>query len=298
MKLLRLLKHIIDYIVFFPIYCLKTKNKYNIIEDVEIVDEIIYNKKSLARFGDGEFKWLLDVPQKSFQRDSKELTKRLQEVIKSNDERVLIGIPDSINSLKNHTFEGKYYWASFYSRYLSRISRYLDYNFSYANSNISRPYMGYKDKNNDIMKAKFDNIKRIWNNKKVLIVEGELTRLGVGNDLFSNVKSIERIICPAKDAFNKYSEILEEIKRNGNGKMILVALGPTATILCYDLGISNYQAIDIGHIDIEYIWYLNNSQKKEAIYGKHVNENQKDKKTIFISDNLSKYEKEIISYIK
>ena len=36
--------------------------------------------------------------------------------------------------------------------------------------------------------------------------------------------------------------------------LFLVALGPTATVLAYDLSKIGYQAIDIGHIDISFVW--------------------------------------------
>ena len=39
-----------------------------------------------------------------------------------------------------------------------------------------------------------------------------------------------------------------------------------------DLGNLGYQAIDIGHIDIEYEWYKKGAKKKVAIRGKAVNE--------------------------
>ena len=48
-------------------------------------------------------------------------------------------------------------------------------------------------------------LKRIWDKKDVVIVEGEKSRLGIGNDLFDNMKSIQRILCPVTDAFNSYN---------------------------------------------------------------------------------------------
>ena len=54
--------------------------------------------------------------------------------------------------------------------------------------------------------------------------------------------------------------------------LILIALGPTATVLSYDLNRLGYQAIDIGHIDIEYEWFLKNATKKIKIKNKYVNE--------------------------
>ena len=55
-------------------------------------------------------------------------------------------------------------------------------------------------------------------------------------------------------------------------KLILLALGPTATVMAYDLTKLGYQAIDIGHIDIEYEWFLQKAKSKIAIKNKFVGE--------------------------
>ena len=49
-------------------------------------------------------------------------------------------------------------------------------------------------------------------------------------------------------------------------------MGPTATALAYDLYKLGYQAIDVGHIDIEYEWYLRKAREKINIKNKFVNE--------------------------
>ncbi len=47
--------------------------------------------------------------------------------------------------------------------------------------------------------------------KRYFIIEGEKSRLGIGNDLFNNSKSIKRIICPIINAFNAYDKIIIKI---------------------------------------------------------------------------------------
>jgi hypothetical protein len=46
----------------------------------------------------------------------------------------------------------------------------------------------------------------------------------------------------------------------------------TATVLARDLAHAGFQAIDLGHIDIEYEWMLRNATEKIAIPGKYTNE--------------------------
>ena len=79
----------------------------------------------------------------------------------------------------------------------------------------------------------------------------------MANDILDGAKSISRIIfCPVKNAFNKYDQILSAFNDIDTDNLILVALGPTATVLAYDLCKKGYQAVDIGHISEEYECFL------------------------------------------
>ena len=149
---------------------------------------------------------------------------------------------------------------------------------------MTRFYVGYKDKEKS--EERISNIRRIWDKRDVVIVEGELSRVGVGNDLLYNTNSIKRIIGPSKNAFSKYKEILEAICKNvTEDELILLALGPTATVLASELSKIGYQAIDIGHVDIEYEWYKSKAKMKIGVKGKSVNEaDDKSQETYDITD--------------
>ena len=56
-------------------------------------------------------------------------------------------------------------------------------------------------------------------------------------------------------------------------------MGPTATLLSFDLFKLGYKVLDIGHIDIEYEWYLRKAKKKIQIKNKYVNENKRQQKS-------------------
>ena len=81
-----------------------------------------------------------------------------------------------------------------------------------------------------------------------------MTGLGVGNDLFGNAGSIQRILAPAENAFSKYPQILDACMEQPEDSLFLLALGPTATVLASDLCKAGRQAVDIGHVDLEYEW--------------------------------------------
>ena len=75
-----------------------------------------------------------------------------------------------------------------------------------------------------------------------------------------------------ENAFEKYDEILSSVKKNcKKDDLIIIALGPTASILAYELS-EEYQALDMGHVDIEYEWYKMAVTEKVPVKNKHVNE--------------------------
>jgi glycosyltransferase family protein len=236
----------------------------------ETIDDILVNEKSMSRYGDGELRMMLNKGKIVFQQESPELSKRLREIISSDLDNLIIGLPGPLCSVKTETLDSKYFWLKFINLHGNLISEYLDPKRVYGNAGISRFYLGLKDKR--ISAHILEKLKQIWDKKEILIVEGELTRMGLGNDLFENAAGLRRMVCPAEDAFTKYDDILEAAKKHGKGRLILIALGPTATILSYDLAKSGYWAIDIGHIDVEYMWMLSKAATKVPVKGRYIGE--------------------------
>ena len=254
----------INYFLFFK--------KPKILSYNDTIQDIITNKKSLSRFGDGELRLILDEGEIGFQSRSQLLTKRLNEVLDSQLDSLLIALPNTFGLSRKQTLDSQIFWYGYLHLYGKAILKRLDLSKLYGDATITRFYIAYKDKSEITISNKIKLLKNIWDNKDILIVEGLQTKLGVENDLFDNSKSIKRILCPAKDAFNKYEEILNSTKEYGRNKLVLIALGPTASVLAYDLAKEGFWALDIGHIDIEYSWFMKKVNEKIPIEGKYVNE--------------------------
>lgn len=268
---------------------------FHIASPEETIDKIVEDKCSIARFGDGEFDMIRGTGM-NYQKYNPVLARRLNEVLNSNEEGLLIGINNVIDLryAENYVDFARNFWKGWLHDNKFKLLEILSKNKQYYSSNITRFYIDYEDKSGVGEYVK--KLKKIWNNQDVVIVEGEQSRLGVGNDLFDNMKSIQRIICPSENAFEHYEKILQEILKIDKNKMIMIALGPTATILAYDLYKMGYRAIDIGHVDIEYEWFLRKATKKIKIETKYVTEVQDGRENIQnIKDE--KYEKEIIARI-
>lgn len=275
---------------------------FKILSSIETLNYIISNKVSISRFGDGEFSIINGSAGPSFQKFHPDLQQRLKEVLESNNKRILICIPQALKP------EGRLYMEDFANKFWETQSKKLSYsilkrinNKTFGNSQITRPYMDNKKTDSNISYSKliFDNLKNIWLNKRILIIEGTHSRLGIGNDLFNTSKSIHRILCPSENAWGIYDKIYHISSiYSPNFDLTLIALGPTATILAHDLGRKNIQALDIGHIDIEYEWFLRKATKKEQINNKYVNEIQRSIPKISQKSNHTlNYNNEIIERI-
>ncbi|MGX2961378.1 SP_1767 family glycosyltransferase [Peribacillus sp. JNUCC 23] len=258
----------------------------------ETLDKIVSNKYSVSRYGDGEFA-LMYGESLMFQSHSEELRLRLNEIVKSKQQRHMVCIPNVFESVNWCTEKSENYWTKYLNLNRSRIYKMIDMKKEYYDTQVTRLYIDLKDKSK--AEERFKKFRKIWNKRDVVIVEGAQSRLGVGNDLFNDVSSIERIICPPIDAFSKYNEILNAVKKQDKSKLILIALGPTATVLAYDLSILGYQAIDIGHIDIEYEWFLQKATEKQPVKNKYIGEVDNGTCVEEIIDE--KYESEIVSKI-
>lgn len=227
---------------------------------------------SIARYGDGEFD-IIFGRQQGFQKNDVILAKRLREILFCNSvsERFLVGLPDCFGELSQFTDAVQLHWRIRLEKERIRWVKLLNTKHPYYNSQITRFYFDWASK--DKCQLWLDGLKSIWNDENVLLVEGEKSRLSVGNDLFDKAKSLRRVLCPSENAFDSYEEILSVIQKHAaKDDLIMLALGPTATVLAYDLFQLGYWAFDVGHIDLEYEWMKQNATEKFAVEGRYVNE--------------------------
>lgn len=262
----------LGFLLIYPIYKIRyrflKKDFPNVCNSVETLQILIDSGKSLSRFGDGEFN-LIGGTEIGFQQKDIKLSRNLRRVIESKPENCFIGIPNIFQGLSRFNIEAKCFWLYSIVSKWNQWKKFIK-NVDYLDTQCSRFYIDLKDKSESIEIVKL--WKRLWNNRDVVIIEGEHTKMGIGNDLFDNCSSVRRIICPCKNAYSRYAEILQRSSELPQDTLILVALGPTASILSYDLAQLGYQAIDTGHLDLEYNWMKKQSRHKEAVPGRFVNE--------------------------
>ena len=245
------------------------------IYDYDYTFEKLQNGASIARYGDGEFSIMTNRERQPFQSIDPALSARLREVIQVQDENFLVGIGNLYDDLSEFNSEGK---TGIYLYLTEEIRKehyeLLDKNRTYHNAYITRPFAQMANNRTGGAEKTFNRFKELWRDRNIIMVEGKLTRLGVGNDLFDTAASIRRVEGPAVNSFSRYDDILRgTIKHYNDGDLVLIAMGPSAGVLAYDLFKEGIQAMDIGHIDLEYEWFLRDEgQNRCEVKTKYNNE--------------------------
>lgn len=220
----------------------------------EAVHKIVTHGCSLLRFGDGEFEIMAGRNRAPFQQYTSELAAQLKIILHDSSENLLMCIAPN------------YGWLGEYSESIADgIRAYmtdevrkeheslLSVDRVFYDAYMFKIYMPYKDKTKT--QERFDLISTIWEKRDVVLIEGEQTRTGYGNNLLAKASSVQRILAPTKNAFDKYEAILEAAMAVPKDKLILIVLGPAGKVLGYDLFKYGYQVVDIGQIDMDYDWY-------------------------------------------
>jgi glycosyltransferase family protein len=257
----------------------------------ETIDKIINENLSICRFGDGELLYVSEKRTLPFQKQNERLRNYFITILNSTADHILIGLPIGFYSLNNLKNKSKITWRAIISWTYPGIYKYLNHSYVYYNASMTRLYMDYEDTSHSDMW--FKKVRSIWEHRKILLIEGEKSRLGVGNDLFNNARSLHRILGPAHDAFDQFDNILQFALQCDKSNLILVAMGPTAKPLCYELALAGFQAIDIGNLDVEYEWFLRGAKDKVKIPGKYTSEAKGGRIVEDVND--TDYQKQIIA---
>ena len=266
----------------------------HILNKKETLDYIHNTGCSIGRFGDGEIS-LIAMIGIGFQKASFKLRRELIRIARSNDKTFLVCLPIILIDNSDLIDSSKKWWKA-NLRLMGFVWKlYFSSGNQFGDTQITRPWLNTQ--NDEIAAMCFYRLSEEWTNKDVLLIEGEKSRVGVGNDFLKNAKSVKRILCPVKNAYSKIDKIESAAKKFPKETVILLALGPTATVLAYRLHNSGYRALDIGHMDVEYEWWKMKATKKVPIKNKYVNE-AGGYKTLIESEIDEQYTREVLCTIR
>lgn len=238
----------------------KCKIKVHTVE--ETIEELIQTSKSMVRFGDGEIVMIRGKNLK-LQQTSPEIIAGLKRILKYDYDDLIVTIPEIFGDLSIYRKESRQFWKEHLLFNRRIYKKYCNAEKVYYNTSVSRFYYALEDKSK--CGQWIDRIRQIWKDKDIVVVEGEKSHNGVGNNLLDTAKSIERVIGPASNAYGRLNEIIECCKKYPRDRLFLVSLGAAAKIFAEKMFLDGYRVLDIGNLDMEYEWYLHQATGKDKI---------------------------------
>lgn len=215
--------------------------------------------KSIARWGDGEIKLMLQPEfDLMFQKSSPDLAKELRTLMINHDafsDRLLLAMP---------TVYTTRLWMGIWAENWHKLRPLLDASSSsWANTHITRPTF-FQRHGQDAVNA----WRKVWEGKRICVVAGKGSRFELIPELFDNVASSVRVDSAPTDAFFEIEQLTAELANVSEIDLYLIALGPTGTVLAgylaSDLG-GRRQAIDIGHLASSYLNVFSGGKVPEGL---------------------------------
>lgn len=241
--------------------------KPKILDAPTTIDNLLTSRKSLCRFGDGECT-IMKGQSIGFQEYDAELAERLRQILADEQTDCYVGI-------------NRYYWYILdeperstnpvhYRFYTFNVPQYREFYKAhcnkekiYATSNLGG-YMSQKSL--EFCEERYNQLKTLFKDKKLVIVAGETVFDNIKYDLFEYASKKEFVFAPRVNAFKKFHEILEKLSTYPKDCVMVLILGPTATVLAYELSKCGYVSYDIGHLPKDYDAFMKRADRSaEAI---------------------------------
>ncbi|MDL2263821.1 GT-D fold domain-containing protein [Synergistaceae bacterium OttesenSCG-928-I11] len=224
----------------------------------DTLQRLLDTSDSFARFGDGEFFLMYGGSVPFNQEFDATLQRRLREIVATQEKGLMVGIP--YHFFYNWTSSGEVLREldtrnSYGSIAAIRagVLRCVDLSKQYGDAACTLAFFGFKEKDFD---AHFAKVRSIWADKDICIICGETVFKNVGADVFDTARSVEYLYGPPWNAFSAYDDILKCVVDGVDPqKIVVIILGPTATVLAYDLHKLGYRALDLGHIAKDYYYW-------------------------------------------
>jgi hypothetical protein len=195
--------------------------------------DLVLKGKSIARFGDGEFKIAKGGACVS-QIADKKLAEELSSILLSNDKQCLVGVPTMDPAGPKYA-----HWARYKHIYPRQMSPKKEYASAFISRPDSAPWIDCKDY--------FDRMQQLWEGREVALVGCGERSIKTDFLLQTGAAAVAFIPCARRDAYAQIDELEAAVLKTKFDRAILCA-GPTATCLAMRLSRKGVHAIDLGHV--------------------------------------------------
>lgn len=212
--------------------------------DIDKTFDLLKQGYSISRFGDGEI-MLMEGKSIAFQSYDPRLAKKLRAI--KNDKNFCIGTVPILDGIPGY-FTDPNYWKPFQTRMKLWFK-----GSNYCNSFITR-MDNVKGYSKEYFEQKWQ---AIFQNKRVLVIHSSSLST-IDNSVFDRhlkgskvtfLTSVHGKDIPTKNAFSMYDDILAaalKAIRDKDIEAVAISLGPTASVLAYELYKHGYTALDVG----------------------------------------------------
>ena len=221
----------------------------------ETLDHIRRNRLSLARLGDGELALALRADARiSYQAGSADLQRDLLDLLAGrgySDVPLLVCIPGSNSP----------YFRQYWAKYWPIVRPVLSEAMLYGDASVSREALFQQNVEADRLAWR-----AVWDGCDVCFVTGKGSRFDVLPALFDNVASQRTIHSLPAQAYDDLPRLMDEIRSTvPKSTLLLISLGPAATVLAGRLAREGYWAIDLGHISNAYLTIASGAPRAESL---------------------------------
>ncbi len=209
---------------------------------VETLERVRDGRLSLARFGDGELALAHSAKfPLIYQMGSPALQAELQSILLGQG---LEGVPLLVTIPGLEVPYYRHYWA----KYWRRMKPLLDPAGLYGDTSVSREGLFRRDPERARLLWR-----SVWEGRDVCFIVGKGSRFDPIDSLFDRVASQRTVFSKPKDAYDDVPRVVDEIVTSvPRETLILLSLGPSATVLAARLAQLGFQALDIGHVTNAY----------------------------------------------
>lgn len=235
-------------------------DKLSILTTGETMRLLEKEKVSFLRYGDGEIAIMMgnSIP---FQEFNPKLARRLRKILRTETEGLKIGIP----YYYTHPIKNLNPFVASFARSLTTQRRFLcrncDRDIVYIDTCITQAYQTYEKYN---FQQYYKHMQNLLKGQEITLICGEGVLDKLEYKAYSVCASVDFIMAPSINAFDKYDMILRRALRKDKKKLVCIVLGPTAKVLVWDLHKRGYQAWDMGHYFKDYDAYMKKKPQTEA----------------------------------
>lgn len=221
--------------------------------DMETIEELVNSKKSIIRMGDGEVNMMLGGSS-LFEKANPQITKIFNEIFYKDIPNLLTGTRYDMFRMNTNFLHPKIsvYRYKYLLKNYKKMENLYNYNKTYYSACFIYPYIIYEEWNHD---RYFDSLRKIWNNKNIVVITGDRVFKKIKYNIFDNAKNIKYIYGPNSGAYEKYNELINLIKQEDKNNILIYALGPCGKLLAYETFKIGYRVLDLGHLIKDYDFY-------------------------------------------